>query len=106
MILTNTADNCCKSGLVSIGILLMNKAVSCRPVQQAGYLPVNLQSFVFAGRQAQFFYGCPESAAFAPVALARFGGSFDSFDTRLMKWHYIIPLNICYPNSPDKFNLL
>lgn len=106
MVLTDTADNCGKPGFVSIGVLLVNKAVSCRPIQKTGYLLIKLQSFVFTGCQAQLFYRCPESAAFAPVALARFGGSFHPLDTRLMKWHYFVPLNICNPISPDKFNLL
>ena len=106
MVLTDTADNCGKSGFISIGVLLVNKAVRCRPIQKTCYLLIKLQSFVFAGRQAQLFYRCPESAAFAPVALARFGGSFHPLDTRLMKWHYFVPLNICNPILPDKFNLL
>lgn len=106
MVLTDTADNCGKPGFVSIGVLLVNKAVSCRPIQKTGYLLIKLQSFVFTGCQAQLFYRCPESATFAPVALARFGGSFHPLDTRLMKWHYFVPLNICNPILPDKFNLL
>ena len=106
MELTDTADNCSKPGLVSIGILLMNKAVRCRPVQKTGYLLIKLQGFVFACCQAQLFDSCTESAAFAPVALTRFGGSFHPLDTRLMKWHYFVSLDICYPISLDKSNSL
>ncbi len=106
MLLTDTTDNCSESGLVSIGIFLVNKAVSCRPVQKTSYLLKEHYCFVFACCLAQFFDSCTESAAFAPVALTRFGGSFHPLDTRLMKWHYFVSLDICYPISLDKSNSL